>query len=423
MDDDKRSKSEDSSLTSDINDNQNELEQFRLQWQAELALQRHGQKQESSSTQPELQQPTELALQPIATSDTIEQKALDLHVKAMELEEEGYQTEAMLYYRRATKLVPDIEFRAHKLLNQQVEEQLKRTRAHHEDATLSVKLSAEPKSAEMHVSDLPSEVIHRIALHLLNPAYDPVPIFRLSWTCRYLFVVLYDNCFWKECAETLWQTPLTSFQPWTSWRQFAISKPRPLFHGIYVSKVTYLRRGEQALDDLYRPWHVVQYYRYIRLLPDHTAITATSCDSPSKVVQTLRQAVTKTHKELLYGTWSVDENILTVELQKETQQRISQQDHNQQRRRRGRNDTALMSCTVLHTQYHLRLCIRQRDNIPSNRLFTPHTSLAHDAVWESYDITQTFSDGTSTNTLLDLTEQYKPFRFYPADLFSVTITT
>lgn len=76
MDDDKRSKSEDSSLTSDINDNQNELEQFRLQWQAELALQRHGQKQESSSTQPELQQPTELALQPIATSDTIEQKVI-----------------------------------------------------------------------------------------------------------------------------------------------------------------------------------------------------------------------------------------------------------------------------------------------------------------------------------------------------------
>lgn len=69
-------------------------------------------------------------------------------------------------------------------------------------------------------------------------------------------------------------------------------------------------------------------------------------------MQTLRQAVTKTHKELLYGTWSVDENILTVELQKETQQRISQQDHNQQRRRRGRNDTALMVRRLLSSCYN-----------------------------------------------------------------------
>ena len=35
-----------------------------------------------------------------------------------------------------------------------------------------------------------------------------------------------------------------------------------LFIGVYISKTTYIRQGEQSLDGFYRAWHQVEYYRY-----------------------------------------------------------------------------------------------------------------------------------------------------------------
>lgn len=34
------------------------------------------------------------------------------------------------------------------------------------------------------------------------------------------------------------------------------------FTGVYISKTTYIRQGEQSLDGFYRAWHQVEYYRY-----------------------------------------------------------------------------------------------------------------------------------------------------------------
>lgn len=36
----------------------------------------------------------------------------------------------------------------------------------------------------------------------------------------------------------------------------------PYFIGVYISKTTYIRQGEQSLDGFYRAWHQVDYYRY-----------------------------------------------------------------------------------------------------------------------------------------------------------------
>jgi F-box protein 9 len=38
--------------------------------------------------------------------------------------------------------------------------------------------------------------------------------------------------------------------------------------GVYISRATYIRQGEQSLDTFYSPWHLVEYYRYIRFFPD-----------------------------------------------------------------------------------------------------------------------------------------------------------
>lgn len=38
--------------------------------------------------------------------------------------------------------------------------------------------------------------------------------------------------------------------------------------GCYISKLSYVRAGEKSLDSYYRPFHMVEYYRYVRFFPD-----------------------------------------------------------------------------------------------------------------------------------------------------------
>lgn len=52
-----------------------------------------------------------------------------------------------------------------------------------------------------------------------------------------------------------------------SWRDMFIERPRIQFNGCYISKTTYIRPGEDSFQDhLYRPWHLVAYYRFLRYL-------------------------------------------------------------------------------------------------------------------------------------------------------------
>ena len=55
---------------------------------------------------------------------------------------------------------------------------------------------------------------------------------------------------------------------YVSWRQMFLEQPHPNFNGVYISRNTYFRKGEADDDGLYRPWHMVEYYRYVRFFPD-----------------------------------------------------------------------------------------------------------------------------------------------------------
>lgn len=44
----------------------------------------------------------------------------------------------------------------------------------------------------------------------------------------------------------------------------------------------------QGMDQSYRPFHVVRYFRYLRLFPDGTALALTTADQPSSIVNGLR---------------------------------------------------------------------------------------------------------------------------------------
>lgn len=57
--------------------------------------------------------------------------------------------------------------------------------------------------------------------------------------------------------------------------------------GCYLSKVSYVRAGEPTLEQCYRPFHMVVYYRCVRFLPDGRVAMITSPDEPAALVRAL----------------------------------------------------------------------------------------------------------------------------------------
>jgi hypothetical protein len=75
------------------------------------------------------------------------------------------------------------------------------------------------------------------------------------------------------------------------WREMYLQRPRLNFDGVYISKCSYARAGEQSLDNFYRPWHLVEYYRYLRFFSNGTVVFLTSPDEPKIVVSKLKPIV------------------------------------------------------------------------------------------------------------------------------------
>lgn len=44
-----------------------------------------------------------------------------------------------------------------------------------------------------------------------------------------------------------------------------LQRPRLRYNGCYINKTSYIRDGENNFQDrFYRPWHLVEYFRYLR---------------------------------------------------------------------------------------------------------------------------------------------------------------
>lgn len=104
-----------------------------------------------------------------------------------------------------------------------------------------------------------------------------------------------------------------------SWRDMFIRRDRVLFNGCYISKTTYLRMGENSFQDqFYRPVQLVEYYRYIRFLPDGKVLMMTSADEPAQGVSKLKH-VNNVRAEMLRGRYRLFGSTVTLVLQKSQQ--------------------------------------------------------------------------------------------------------
>lgn len=110
-----------------------------------------------------------------------------------------------------------------------------------------------------------------------------------------------------------------------------------LFTGVYISKMSYLRQGEVSLDGLYSPFHIVEYYRYIRFYPDGRVVHLTSPDHPRLVVGLLKWNCRL--QGLQYGYYKVAGEDLTIVLKRRQSEKYVYRGYKTRRNKNAENNS------------------------------------------------------------------------------------
>jgi len=178
-----------------------------------------------------------------------------------------------------------------------------------------------------------------------------------------------------------------------------IERPHLLFVGVYISKTSYIRQGEKNLDMCYRPFHVVEYYRYMRFFIDGTVVIHTSADEPVTAIPRLKlkhggnPSVSVGHYRL-----SGDRVIIVV------RKTVTGEGHNQSRGRRSKGPPP----TILEQVFHMELQINSSGRRHHNQL-----------TWMHYTVNTTYrSSGQTVSSQFDLNNQFPPLYFSPVRSFS-----
>ncbi|KAJ8416026.1 hypothetical protein AAFF_G00380480 [Aldrovandia affinis] len=286
-------KGEEEKENSGDSDLQLELSVFRAQWMSEL-IPSAG----SSAAKKELLRSGELR----RTQDLArEEKARELFLKAVDEEQNGAVYEAIKYYRRAMQLVPDIEFKINYSRspdpdniedgekNNEIADLLTYFQQQLTLQDMNLKIcEPEVETTQMHISALPPEVLMYIFRWVVSSELDLRALEQLSLVCRGFYICARDPDIWRSACLRVWGRGCTKIVPFSSWREMFLERPRVRFDGVYISKTTYIRQGEESLDGFYRAWHQVEYYRYLRFFPDGQVMMLTTPEDPFITIPHLR---------------------------------------------------------------------------------------------------------------------------------------
>lgn len=300
-----------------------ELDEFRRQWKRELDI---------SPCRDLLNRNVER----VRREMQVEERARDLYLQGVEAERRGHLSEAIYFYRRAVQLVPDIEFRVAELLpsykkdngdeqssgdesadddddgyNQDVSHQGDTHNAINvEDfITRFARLCnrngkiclPEFDQKASHISILPREVLLYIWKWVASSELDMRSLEQLALVCRGFYLCSRDAELWRLACMRVWGGNCGSPNKYGSWRDMFIKRPRLRYNGAYISKTTYIRPGEPAFQDqTYRPWHIVDYYRYLRFFPEGIVLMMTTPEEPVLSLSKLRHRSAK-HQAILSG--------------------------------------------------------------------------------------------------------------------------
>eukprot|EP00092_Neocalanus_flemingeri_P017526 GFUD01018961.1.p1 GENE.GFUD01018961.1~~GFUD01018961.1.p1 ORF type:complete len:435 (+),score=105.28 GFUD01018961.1:189-1493(+) len=395
--------------TVDVDD----LSNFREQWKRELG-DKSGNGSEESSQDRELQ-------------DKVEDQEDDVHIKARELflqgvkcEENGKLYEAIRYYKRAEKLVPNIEYQTFDYTgkNFKVKEQpdvkddngnitprgsssdneeddigdlaMKFAKMDTSGQTL---IKREFESNMTHIGSLPSEVLNYILKWVISSDLDFKSLENCSEVCRGFYLASRDEEIWRLICFKTWGTAVATSNYFPTWREMFLSKPRVHFSGCYISKMSYIRAGERGFQDhdTYKAWHVVEYYRFLRFFPGGQVVMVTSADDEAIVTKQLNTKAGFNLQGAMVGDYKIVDNVLVCVLHKPADKKKKVVN---KYRRKGRRDE-MDYFEVPEQDYHLEFYIK------GERFRSLH--------WKNYNIVSKFKNGREKVDQFDLRDQ----RTYP----------
>ncbi|XP_046688585.1 LOW QUALITY PROTEIN: F-box only protein 9-like, partial [Homalodisca vitripennis] len=135
----------------------------------------------------------------------------------------------------------------------------------------------------------PVEIILYILRWVVSSELDLRSLEMCSSVCRGFYVCSRDSEIWRLVCVRVWGVNCGGLSEYKSWREMFILRPRLHFNGCYISKTTYVRSGENSFQDqFYRPWHFVQYFRYLRFFPEGLVLMLTSTEEPTSCLGQLK---------------------------------------------------------------------------------------------------------------------------------------
>lgn len=270
-----------------------------------------------------------------------EDKAKYLFNKGVLLEQQNRHYEAIKFYRMALQIDADIEYKAcnvdvpkrkdqksTEIDTKNVENGTKKDDPDKEktlyeqfrDLILlenSLCMRNFPQSTT-HISDIPIEVLIVILKWVISDQLDMRSLENFSLVCKGFYVCSNDPELWKLICSKIWGRGILLDPKYISWQDMHKKRPRLNFDGAYISKTSYVRSGEQGLDNLYKPWHLVEYYRYLRFFTDKTVIFLTCADEPKNIVTKLNIPKNSGDQNILKGQWNLSGSSIFINIKTKT---------------------------------------------------------------------------------------------------------
>ncbi|ESO86105.1 hypothetical protein LOTGIDRAFT_235671 [Lottia gigantea] len=355
-----------------------QLEDFRQEWKQEL--------NKGSGGGPDRQPQSK------------EERAKSLYLRGAEAEQNGDFYIAVGFYKKAIQLVPDIEFK--------IDYTTTRTPRERQDSECSVEslkteeedllenfqnmhlednrlCTQEVAQNSTHISELPIEVIMYILRWVVSSELDVRSLEILSQVCRGFYLCARDEELWKTICSKIWGgAKIGKVKKYGNYRKMYLERPHLLFNGCYISKTSYIRNGEQSLDSFYRPYHIIEYFRYVRLFSDGSILTFCTFDRPQAAVPKLRHKWIK-ESGLLKGQFKQVGNKVIAELVQSRSNQNQNSGYKYKRRQKNQND-------CIYNNYHIEFEISSGGKGIHNIL-----------TWTKYYIS-TFNGGTNKSSVSDI---------------------
>jgi len=396
---------------------EDDLSNFREQWKKELGGKSENESEESSQER-ELQEKVE------DQEDDIHVQARELFLQGVKHEENGKLYEAVRCYKRAEKLVPNIEYQTFDYTGKdfpakvnepsKVENDdgnIRPTRNSIDDeeddddvSNLALKFAKMGTSEKVlikpgfetnmtHIGRLPFEVLNYILKWVVSADLDFKSLESCSEVCRGFFLASRDDEIWRLICLKMWGPAVATSNYFPSWREMFLSKPRVHFSGCYISRMSYIRAGERGFQDhdTYKAWHVVEYYRFLRFFPGGQVVMVTSADDESIVAKQLNTKAGANIQGAMFGDFKIVDNVLVCVLHKpkDKKKKIVNK-----YRKKGRRDE-MDYFEVPEQDYHLEFYIK---GARFRSLF-----------WKDYNVVSKFKNGREKVDQFDLRDQ----RNYP----------